>query len=130
MDYWTYEDNYPLVSDDGARPYPIFNVVRQMQFALPPGAHVIATDCSNGDLETLASDGPSAGEFSILMVNPVGAGEVTLSGLPARSRVTVVVSDGNEQNRTLLGLGHTSIAGTLKVTIPARSVVTVVGNHH
>jgi hypothetical protein len=37
MDYWTYEDNYPLVDHKNNARYPIFDVIEQMQAVFAPG---------------------------------------------------------------------------------------------
>ena len=126
MDYWTYQDNYPLVDATGTRPYPVLAVVRQMEDALPRGATVVGTTVSDESLEALVTTGPGSARFSILLVAPAGGGTVMLSGLPPGAAVRVVVSDADHQGASLPSrrvdrLGH------LSVPVPPRSVVTVLG---
>ncbi|MBW3624071.1 MAG: hypothetical protein KY468_11745 [Armatimonadetes bacterium] len=128
MDYWTYQNNYPLVSPDGKNPYPVFHVMKQMEEALPPGAKVAATTVSGEALRALASVGPKAGQFSVLVVNPAGAGEATLTGLPRGANVKVFLSDADGQRKAVPGLNRVSRAGELKLALPPRSVVTVLGS--
>ncbi|MCC6730868.1 MAG: hypothetical protein IT208_16180 [Chthonomonadales bacterium] len=126
MDYWTYQDNYPLVSRDGTQPYPVFHVIRQMGEALPRGARVARTLPSGEDLRALASVGPAPGQFSVLLVNPTGAGRAELSGLTAGANVLVERSTADRQRAQETG-GRVDSTGRLIVTIPARSVVSIVG---
>jgi hypothetical protein len=127
MDYWTYEDNYPLVSSDGLNPFPVFSVIDQMQRALPSGVTIVATQSGSDDIEALASIGPTRGRYSVLLVNSAGPGEVALSGLPPHSAVSVYVSDANARERKLDWPTRTSQAGALSLALPQRCVVTVIG---
>lgn len=127
MDYWTYQNNYPLVSQDGKRPYPVFHVIRQMELALPPGARIAAAASESDDLRALASAGPGRGRFSVLLVNPSGAGTVTLTGLPPRAAVTVTQSTAARQRSPVAAPSRVDAKGRLVVPVPSRSVVTVVG---
>ena len=129
MDYWTYQNNYPLVNPDTLQPYPVFSVVKQMQDALPQGARVVATDTTinSDDLDVLATVGPASHQFSVVLVNTIGAGRVTLTGLPAGSKASVITSDSAGQGKTLTPLMRVTPSGALTVSLPARSVVTVLG---
>lgn len=128
MDYWTYEDNYPLVSKDGTRPFPVFSVIRQMGDALPAGAKVASAASDHEDLRALAAVGPKVGQFSVLLINPVGAGQVLLSGLPPGAVVSIVGSDANAQGKILTRAGRVDRQGHLTVPLATRSVVTVRGS--
>jgi O-glycosyl hydrolase len=123
MDYWTYEDNYPLVSRDGTTPYATFAVVRQLETALPTGARVAAAIPGGEDLWAIASSGPGDG-FGVVVVNPVGAGEVTFTGLPAGAKVAIRRSDAGQQeidgDNQMVGKD-----GTLTLPVSARSVITI-----
>lgn len=127
MDYWTYENNYPLVSQDGIHPYPVFSVIKQMEDALPKGCKIASAVTQGKDLMVLVSSGPKAGQFSLLLINPDGAGSVKAAGLPANASVSVVESDSHDQD-TPVASTHTDSAGTLTVPLPQRSVVTVIGS--
>jgi O-glycosyl hydrolase len=127
VDYWTYQNNYQIVSSDGSTPYPIYYVISQMEDALPSGARVVATECDNDDVETLATVGPAPGQFSILLVNQDGAGTVTLSGLSEGSRIAVIVSDVNAQGHAVSLPSRISQSGNLSLEIPHRCVISVLG---
>ncbi|MCS6775678.1 MAG: glycosyl hydrolase [Chloroherpetonaceae bacterium] len=124
MLYWTYQDNYPLVSRSG-QPYPVHHVIRQMEEALPAGAQVVEASCDNGNLRILAAKHPKSRRIAVLLVNPMGPGEVQITGLPANAPVSVRVSDAERQRRALPGR-KTDARGQLTVTLPARSVVTAI----
>src|SRR5207244_1024669 len=40
IDYWTYQNNYPIVTVDGRQPYPVFFILRQIEEVLPPKSKV------------------------------------------------------------------------------------------
>jgi O-glycosyl hydrolase len=129
MDYWTYQNNYSLVNPDTSQPYPVFFVVKQMQDALPKESCVVATDTQTDrdDLGVLATVGPASQQFSVVLVNAVGAGRVTLTGLPADRKVSVIISDSAGQDKVLTPPMRVTASGTLALSLPARSVVTVSG---
>ena len=125
IDYWTYQDNYPLVKKDGGpTPYPVFFVVRQMENALPPGAKVASATSDNESLRALATVGPRRNQFSVLLVNPAGAGRATLTGLPPGAAVSVVTSDAAAP-RPAPSRQRVDAAGRLTISLPTRSVVTL-----
>ena len=127
MDYWTYQNNYPLVSEDGKKPFPVFNVIQQMGEALPPDSRIVGATTDNDDIKIVAARGPKAGYFSVLLVNPIGAGKVTLSGLPPNDNAALFLSDAQGQRKTVTMQATVSKNGTIVVMLPARSVVTLVG---
>ena len=127
MDYWTYQDNYPLVAKDGAKPFPVWYVVRQMEEALPPGSHVATATSSHDELKVLPTAGPKPGQFSVLLINPVGAGRVTISGLPRGAAFSLTQSTKDTQRGEFAQLFRTDGAGRATVSLPARSVVTLRG---
>lgn len=122
IDYWTYQDNYPLVSGDG-KPYPVFRVMQQMEGVIEPGAQVISATSNRDDLMVLSAKSKKG--IKTLLVNPIGAGTATLSGLPIKAMVTLVTSDQNGQLRSDRMARRTSAKGELTVSLPARSVVSV-----
>lgn len=134
MDYWTYQDNYPLVNGKGGpKPYPVFFVLQQMENALPRGAKVTAATCDNDALRALATTGPRRGQFSLILVNPVGAGRAIIAGLPPGAVVSIAISDAAAQQpqRTTAsspgGQQRVDRAGRLIVPLSPRSVVTIGG---
>jgi O-glycosyl hydrolase len=116
MDYWTYQDNYPLVEKSG-RPYPVFSVVKQMEEVFAPGTKVVL---GQGGVQALATTGKG---LRVLLVNPEGPGSVTLRGLPKNRPVRIVLSEATRQ-RTLT-LTKTDGNGRLSFALPMRSVVSV-----
>jgi O-glycosyl hydrolase len=126
MDYWTYQDNYPLVSKDGKEPFPVWHIVRQMEEAMPPGSKVVTATVGHADLKVLPTIGPKVGQFSVLLINAVGTGNVTLTGLPRATVVSVIESTEAQQRRTIAQTLRTDAAGRLTVALPTRSVVTLI----
>ncbi len=128
MDYWTYQDNYPLVSKDGTEPFPVWHVIRQMEEALPPGSKIATATASHDDLKALPAAGPGPGQFSVLLVNPIGPGEATLTGLPRGAVVSVVQSTAGARRPTVAKALRADSSGRVTVALPARSVVTVLSS--
>lgn len=124
MDYWTYQDNYPLV-DRSRRPYPVWRVMKQMEWVFAPGSTVVQTTTGSPDLKSIATVGPTKNRFSVLLANPIGSGTVRLSGLPKGARVLVQISDERRQLQTD-HRDRVDSKGQISVNIPLRSVVSVV----
>lgn len=118
MSYWTYQDNYPLVSQDGKTPYPVQRVMRQMERVFAKGARVAWVETGVSELRALGTTSGAA-----LLVNPVGPGRVRLSGLPVRQAVQITVSTAERQG--VATSTRADAQGRLEVGLPARSVVTV-----
>jgi O-glycosyl hydrolase len=123
IDYWTYQNNYPIVQPDGKRPYPVFHVMKAMEGVLAPQSKVADATSDNEELHILATAGPRAGKFGLLLINPIGAGTVTLSGLPPGAAVTIEESTAAEQGK--LSRATVDAGGRLTVALPTRSVVCV-----
>ncbi len=126
IDYWTYENDYPLLSADGQTPFPVWQVVRQMQDALPSGYTIGWAQSSSDDLKVLPSVELKPNRFSILLINPIGPGTAMLEGLPPNASVSVVRSTEQAQN-VAPKADRVGRGGRLAVELPARSVVTVAG---
>jgi O-glycosyl hydrolase len=126
MDYWTYQDNYPLTTSSGT-PYPVFSVMRQMQDVFKPNAKIALTDSQDGDLQAIASRG-RGGEFAVLLINSIGSGNVKLTGLPANATVIISVSDKNAQRVVVEKRFATDSKGNLTVKAPAQSIITIVSS--
>ena len=127
MDYWTYQDNYPLVDKAGAEPYPVWHVLRQMEQALPPGSRVVDAESSEDRLQVLAAVGPDPAAFSLLLVNPVGPGRAAVGGLPPNAVCSVVWSTQDAAPGAVGAPVPADGEGRLVIDLPARSVVTVAG---
>ncbi len=125
MDYWTYEDDYPLVAKQTGQPYSVWYVVKQIQDTLTTGCRIGSATSTSDDLTVLAAAGPHAGQFSLLLVNPIGKGQVTLSGLPADAPAAITISTTETRSRLQRSPLRTDPTGHLIVDVPARSVITV-----
>ncbi len=124
MDYWTYQDNYPLVSKDGKTPFPVWNVMRNMELALAKGNRIVAAQSSNDDLKVIAARGPVRGQFSLVLINPAGAGEVKVSGLPKNVALFSVANSATLLSAFFGNPPSTDSQGSATFWIPARSVLT------
>ncbi|HEX8237361.1 MAG TPA: hypothetical protein VF600_15480 [Abditibacteriaceae bacterium] len=134
MDYWTYQDNYPLVSRDGKTPYPVWHVMRQMEAALRPGSKIATAITNHDELKVLPTAGPRPGQFSLLLVNSSGPGEVTLSGLPRGATLSMVASTSASSTaetpqQTRPKNLRTDNQGRVTITVPTRSVVTLLSGN-
>lgn len=123
MDYWTYQDNYPIVTSDGAHPYPVFDVIKDLGDALPPGSKVIATTSDSDDLYVLAATGPKPKQFSLILTNQSGSGKANLTRLPARAKVTISTrtTNGKTTSKAII-----TPSGALNITLPPRSITTII----
>lgn len=128
MDYWTYGDDYSLAKPDGSGPLPIGLVMRQMVEAFPPGSRVATTTVSQPDLGALPTIGPNPERFSLLLVNPLGEGQVTVTGLPKNKDIAVVQSTETAPGQKMSQALRTDHAGNVTLSLPARSVVTLLNN--
>jgi hypothetical protein len=79
-------------------------------------------------LKVLPTVGPKSGQFSVLVVNTVGPGEVTLSGLPRNAAVSVVESTTTAQAQARTQKYRTDNRGRVAIAVPARSVVTLLSS--
>ena len=125
MDYWTYQDNYPIVTRDGMHPYPVFDVIKDLGDALQPGSKVIATTVDSDDLYVLAATGPKPSQFSLIITNQSGNGQANFNGLPPRARVIISTrtAAGKTTSKAII-----TPAGALIVTLPPRSITTIAGS--
>ncbi len=124
MDYWTYQNNYPLVSPDGKTPYPVFHVMAQMERVFARGSTVIGVSTDHEDIRALATIGPKPGQAAVLIVNPAGPGKAMVRGLRAGKPAHVEVSTAQTQRRS--STSQVGADGAMNVVVPARSVVSVV----
>lgn len=125
MNYWTHEDDYPLVSADGTRPFPAFEVIRLLERVLPPGSNVVDTLSESPDIEVVATVGPGPRAFAFLSANVSGPGRLSLTGLPPNEPVEIVTKTGGGAPSTTRS--RTNAQGGLTVEVPGRSVVAVFG---
>ncbi len=125
MDYWTYQDNYPLVSSDGKTPYPVWQVIQNLEKALAKGHRIVASKSDNDDLKTIAARGPQRGQFSLVLINSAGAGEIKVSGLPKGAALMSVLDSSTGSNERAVEPRSTDAEGSATFRVPARSVLTV-----
>ena len=123
LDYWTYRNDYPLVSGDD-KPYPSFQILQQMGQAFGKDTQIIGATSDNAGVQIISGIKPD-GTTVVFIVNPNGAGEATISGLKAGTQVTMTLSEESAQNRAMPDKLSVDKAGELKVQLPLRSVVLV-----
>jgi O-glycosyl hydrolase len=125
MDYWTYEDNYPLTSSDGKSLNPAFKIIQQLQKAVPSGSTIIGGVSDSSEIEWVASSGPRRSERSVLIVAPNAAANVSISGLIPNAAMMETVSDKSSQNSPAGGRLKVNSHGSCIVHVGARSAVTL-----
>ena len=125
LDYWTYQNNYPLVSADGKRPFPVWHVLRQLESALPPGARLVTAEAGHDQLQVLPARGPAADRIAILLVNSAGAGEVRLKGLPPGASFSQRLSTRQAQGQSRPVL-QVAADGSLRLSLPSRSLLSLI----
>lgn len=124
MDYWTYQDNYPLVDSKTVEPWPVFHVIRQMEEVLAPGWRVATVESKASGLYAIGSFDPKSTATALLFVNHIGPGKARVSGLPKNAKFRLLTSTSSEQLRK--SSIETNSSGAASIDLPARSVVTLV----
>ena len=122
MDYWTYEDNYPLVDKRDGKPYPVFQVIHDMEAVFAPGRKVVASTSSAADVQSVGTIGPN-GDLAVLVVNNGGSGEATVNGFHALEKLRLRVRNRSALNDSVV---VASKAGEVRIRLPIRSVATLV----
>ncbi len=122
MDYWTYQDNYPIVDKNGPKPYPSLGVIEQIETVFGFGQRVVRAAVSSPDVRALGTIN-GKGALSVLLVNSGGAGRLIVSGFKLNSPMSLVIRD---QFGGKLLRRRTSSLGVLVVDVPTRAVITVV----
>lgn len=122
MDYWTYQDNYPIVDKTGPTPYPSLGVIRQLEAVFAPRQKVVIAQSGSPDLRALGTI-DSKGTLSVLLINSVGSGKAVVNGFRPNTLVQVLTRD---QWAGKSSVAKTTSSGTLTVALPTRSVSTIV----
>jgi hypothetical protein len=122
MDYWTYQDNYPL--NDGEDAFPVWHIIRQMEEVFRPAWRVAVASSTHEDLKALPTIGATARECGVLLINSAGAGKATLTGLPPNATLHIEQSTQNAQRKK--STARTDAAGHVVVELPSQCVVTIV----
>ncbi|HLK16215.1 MAG TPA: hypothetical protein VKT78_15525 [Fimbriimonadaceae bacterium] len=121
MDYWTYEDNYPLVDKASGMPYLAFDVLKAMEGVFGAGATVLNGSCGGSELQALAAK-TRTGVLAVLLVNPSGPGKAGIKLAPgARYRISTFTRKGKEESEEVADSD-----GKVVVAVPTRSVCAVV----
>ena len=123
LDYWTYRDDFPLVDKEN-KPYPVYWVLRQFNEGFGAGTRIVEATTTSADARVLAGIRAN-GTTMVMLINPVGAGEVTLRGLEPRGQAEWIISFEKSQNIRVSSYLVTTPEGTLKVPLPARSVTLI-----
>jgi len=120
MAYWTYEDDYPIVSPDGRTKYQVFDVLSELSRVLDSGTTVVDAKSNAPEFPVLAAK--AGGALYVVGVNTIGSGTVMLSGLsPNRDASVRIQIDGSSSTKALKVNGE----GRLGVNVPAGSFMIV-----
>ena len=120
MLYWTYQNNYPLVTPNGQQPYPAFEVIQMLEKAFPKGSVVCSSAYECEGLQVLAARGPEGKGETVLLVNTVGAGTVTVKGLPQGKKVHCQTLKAAAEPQAAASV--TGRNDAVVIRLPARSV--------
>ena len=121
IDYWEYQEDYPLVGA-GGKEYPALAMVRQMAEAFGPGTVMLGATADNPAVHVLAGRAKD-GSVRLWLLNAGGEGSVTVSGLPKEAKTRVAERLGGDAPARAAAVAVTS-AGTdgLTVPLPPRSI--------
>ena len=120
VDYWTYRDDFPLVDKENQQ-YPVYQVLHQFNEAFGAGTRIVEADSSSAEVRVLAGV-KAKGTTVAMLINPVGAGEVTLHGWKPNARLNWKLSFDKSQNMEVLPTPICDETGTVKIPLPARSI--------
>lgn len=120
MLYWTYQDNYPLLTQDGKTPYMAFQAVQLMQNAFSKGATICTATSDNDGLMTVAAIPPDGKGATLLLVNTLGAGQVTVRGIPKgkKANYNTLKSDEDKGASVTISVQKDNIL----LNLPGRSI--------
>lgn len=120
MDYWTYQDNYPLVSADGTRPFPVFMVMKEMAELFGPRTRVSNPAVSSEEIQAIGTV-DRAGKRRAMVINPIGTGSTIIAGLTPKENVQVLTFAGNGTPSITKKTVGTD--GTVAIDLPTQSIV-------
>jgi O-glycosyl hydrolase len=121
-DYWQYQEDFPLVSNNG-EPYQAYYIIKQLADNLPPGSRIVDAASTDSALLPLAGEGPRGRGFMLQVINTGAATDAAIAGLPRGSYAVIRTSNG--VNMAPEGTLQTK-DGRLAFTLPADSVSTLV----
>lgn len=127
MSYWTYQNNYPLVSADGRTPFPVFHAIQLMEYVFGAGTTVVEPRSPSPDLRVLGSRDRRSGTWAMLAINTAGAGRVRWTNLPKQTVVTVHTLGPDSKSRPTSVSSRVDAKGELSVAIPSEGIVVVQG---
>ncbi len=114
--YWTYQNDYPIVSADGKTKYPVFHVLSEMSKVLDRGTTVIESMCQAEELQVVATK--IGRNISLMGVNTIGGGVASISGFPPTTKLTVLMrTESGVITQTL----RSNSDGKVRVTLPSSS---------
>ena len=123
VDYWTYRDDFPLVDKEN-KPYPVFSVLQQFAQAFGPNTQIVESSAPSADIGVLAGV-QADGTTVAMLINPVGAGQITLRGLKPNVAVAATLSEEKNQAIKLPQQMRTDSHGAITLALPARSMMVV-----
>ncbi len=120
MAYWTYEDDYPIASKDGKTKFSVFAVLGEMSKAFDRGTTIVETSSSTEDFQAVGAKSGSG--IVVVGVNPIGAGKVTLSGLPRSKTAALYIQTESGIQRSQVRTGS---SGRIELSIPPSTFITL-----
>ncbi len=120
MLYWTYQDNYPLLSEDAKTIYPAFQAVQMIQYAFPKGATICASSSDSDAVNVVAALQPGGKGETVLLVNSSGVGAITLKGLPGAKKATITTLKSDADKAASRKVAYPK--GDVVLSVPARSI--------
>ncbi len=128
LDFWSYQNDFPLADPATGRLYPSGVVVKQLADRLTPGMHLVAATPTVPVLQAFAAADEGRNTFMTQIINTSARpARVRITGLPDRNLALVRTS----QTASLLDLGgRRPHAGQLTLTLPAQSISSLSGSLH
>ena len=111
--------------NDGVKPYPVMQVLQQMNEAFPAGTQILKTSPNNSSVYWVAGKTPS-GDISIHVVSNTVAERARVSGLP-NGTYDLVISTREEFGKLIQS--YTVTDGILPFDVPGFSVVLLKSHH-
>ena len=120
--YWTYQNNFPIVSPDGD-PFPIYYTIKQNSDYLPNGSQVVQAESSDPDLWVISALLPEY-EFMTQILNvSEQQKQVILQNVPSR-KIYLVRTSENHNLEIVEEL--TPTGRSVEANLPPRSMNTFV----
>jgi hypothetical protein len=127
LDYWSYQDEFPLADPMTGTLYPAGMVVQQLESHLPVGSQLVQVTTTDPTLWALSAIQQQQNLFMIQVINTGTSGQlVAIQGLPA----TTLSLQQTSESQSLANLGSFTVpsSGMLSITLPAQSISTLYGS--